>query len=76
MASYFQTPLGINHIPNFLRASSPRALRRLMLRNNTRHSGFVKYFNIQYVESDKSWYAWFFVTEEEFAQLENQEGDE
>lgn len=81
MASYFQSPLGMNHVPNFLRASSSTGLRRLMLINNRKHKGFVKYFNIQWVDNEERWYAWYFVTEET-AQLEQtlrgevQEGSE
>ena len=64
MASYFQSPLGINHVPNFLRASTSSGLRRLMLLNNRKHKGFVKYFDIQWVEKESKWYAWYFVTED------------
>ena len=55
--------MGINHVPNYVAASSVKGLRRLMLINNKKHNGFVKYFDIQYVEKDGKWYAWYFVTE-------------
>lgn len=71
MASYFQSPQGINDIPQFLSAGSPRGLRRLMFRNNLKHKGFVKYFDIQWVPGDKRWYAWFFVTEKAQEVLED-----
>ena len=64
MAAYFTSPLGINHVPNFLRASSSAGLRRLMLLNNRKHKGFVKYFDIQWVSEENRWYAWYFVTED------------
>ena len=64
MASYFQSPLGINHVPNFLRARSAAGLRRAMLINNTKQKGFVKYFDIQWISEEKAWFAWFFVTED------------
>jgi len=64
MLNYFTSPLGINHVPSFLRAKTPLGLRRAMLRTNAKHSGFVKYFDIQYIEKEDRWYAWYFVTED------------
>lgn len=43
-------------IPNFLIASTPRALRRLMLLNNYRLGAWHKY-DIQFVNN--KWYAWY-----------------
>lgn len=64
MASYFQKPLGISHIPDFVRASTPAGLRKAILRNNTKHQGFVVYQDIQWVQSESRWYAWYYVTED------------
>lgn len=43
-------------IPNYLVASTPLGLRRLMLLNNRKQSAYLEY-NIMYV-GDK-WYAWY-----------------
>lgn len=43
-------------IPNYLVASTPRGLRRLMLLNNRRLGAWHDY-KIQFV--DGKWYAWF-----------------
>jgi len=56
--------LGIDTIPNFISARTPAGLRRAMLRNNTKQKGYVFYHHIQWVESEKRWYAWFDVKEE------------
>lgn len=64
MLNYFSKPLGINTIPNFLRASTASGLRRLMAINNRKHSGFIKYFDFQYIEKEGRWYVWYFVSEE------------
>lgn len=49
-------------IPNFLRASSPQGLRRVMLSNNARLGAMVQYFSIQQVtDRNKSyWIAWYY----------------
>lgn len=39
-------------------------LRRLMAKNSRKLKGFVQYFNITYVEHEKHWYAWYYVTED------------
>lgn len=64
MLNYFTSTLGMNHVPSFLRAQTPGGLRKAMLRVNAKHGGFVKYFDIQYVEKEDRWYAWYFVTED------------
>jgi hypothetical protein len=46
-------------IPNFLVAATPLGLRRLMLFNNKKHGAWLKY-EIQWVESKKKWYAWYY----------------
>lgn len=43
-------------IPNYLVASSPLGLRRLMLFNNAKQNAFLKY-DVMYVEG--RWYAWY-----------------
>jgi hypothetical protein len=45
------------HIPNYIVASSPQGLRRLMLKNNIRLGGFVSYYQITFAEG--KWFAWF-----------------
>jgi hypothetical protein len=49
-------------IPNFITASSPMGLRRLMLLTNARLGARVTYFDIQYVEMNgrMQWIAWFY----------------
>ena len=61
MASYFWEDLGPSSIPSYLSAGSATALRRLMLINNRKQKGFVRYFDIQYVAEEKRWYAWYIV---------------
>ena len=63
---------GMDNIPNFLRARSPQGLRRLMRRNNLRLRAFIKY-DIQWVDSEKQWYAWYYV---DFERLTDQEKGE
>jgi hypothetical protein len=47
-------------IPNFIEAATPKELRLRMLQNNVEKYTFFKYFDIQYVQSQKKWYAWYF----------------
>jgi hypothetical protein len=61
--SYFESA-GIDTVPQFIKAKSPRRLRQLMLRNNTKHKGFVRYQDIQWIESEQVWYAWYYVNYE------------
>lgn len=65
MSAYFTKVLGADHVPNFIKASTASGLRRLMSRNSIRLKGFVQYFDIQYVQDEKAWYAWYFVTDKE-----------
>ena len=44
-------------IPNYLSASSPRGLRRLMLKRSSLKGRFYKFTDIQFV--DGKWYAWY-----------------
>lgn len=61
MALQIFTPnLGVEDIPNFLRARSAAGLRRAMLKNNLKHKAFVQYFDIQFNEAERVWYAWYF----------------
>lgn len=63
--SWIGHPQSLDEIPQFLTARTPMGLRRAMLRNNTRQKGFVVYQDIQWVESDRRWYAWFYVKVEQ-----------
>ena len=56
------TQVSLKRIPNFLKARSPKGLRRLMLLNNAKYSTFFEYKDIAPVlESCKLyWYAWFY----------------
>jgi|688.fasta_scaffold02549_26 hypothetical protein len=49
-------------IPNFITASTPMGLRRLMLSNNARMGAYVRYFDIQQatVNGRLVWVAWFY----------------
>jgi hypothetical protein len=47
-------------IPNYLVAATPKELRLLMLKNNVAKAMFFKYFDIQYVATEKKWFAWYF----------------
>lgn len=49
----------LTRIPSYISARSPLALRRLMLANNVKLGGEVKYFDIQFV--DGRWWAWFYI---------------
>jgi hypothetical protein len=57
--NYFYEPLGVNSIPNFVRAGSPMALRRLMLKVNRKFKGYVQFSTPHFVESEGVWYAWY-----------------
>lgn len=58
MALTLNNSMGMESIPNFLKSSSPQGLRRLMRRNNLRLRSFVVY-DIHWVQSEKSWFAWY-----------------
>lgn len=49
-------------IPNYIAASTPMGLRRLMFITNARLGAHVRYFDIQYVDLNgrKQWVAWFY----------------
>lgn len=51
-------------IPDFISASSPKGLRRLMLRNNIKRKAWFEY-DIQFNPKDGKWYAWFLNINEE-----------
>lgn len=59
--SYINHGLGLDTIPNYVSARSEFALRRAMFLNNLKHKGFVVYQDIQWVESKKKWFAWYYV---------------
>lgn len=61
--NYMQVPLGVNHVPQFLRAPTASGLRRLMALNNVKHKAFIVYRDFQFVASEKKWYVWFDITE-------------
>lgn len=46
-------------IPNFVKARSPKRLRVLMLEVNAKFGLQHKWLDIQWVESEKQWYAWY-----------------
>lgn len=49
-------------IPNFLSASTPQGLRRLMLRNNARIGAWINYFALQSVIQNGKpvWFVWYY----------------
>jgi len=49
-----------NLVPHFIKASTALLLTERMFENNLAERKEIKYFDIQYVQSDKSWYAWFY----------------
>lgn len=49
-------------IPHFVKARTAQGLQRACFENNVRLKAYVNYFDIQWVESDKSWYAWYYIT--------------
>jgi len=62
---------------NYITATSPKGLRRFMLRNNVRLGYFVNYINIQQMQ-DGRWIAWYYANIEHEASkkpLEGQEAD-
>jgi hypothetical protein len=48
----------LNKVPQYLKASSPEGLRRLMLRNNVRLATQIVYHDIQFVNG--YWFAWYY----------------
>lgn len=54
-------------VPQYISASSPQGLRRLMSLNNIRMKGFVNYFSIYFDPISKRHIAWFLeeVTDQE-----------
>lgn len=51
--------VGNGNIPSYIKAKSPKGLRRLMLENNIKHRQTIEYFNIQYAQG--YWFAWFHI---------------
>lgn len=62
-------------IPNYLAASSPRGLRRLMLSNNRRLGAWIDY-RISFVNG--KWFAWYYeeMARAEMNPLDQKEGGE
>lgn len=54
-----QNSVALTSIPFFLTASTPKELRRLMLKNNLQTGIVFKYFDIQQMQ-DGNWIAWYF----------------
>ena len=54
--------------PSFLKATSPQGLVRLMLSNNLK---LGMQFDYQIVHDGKSWFAWFFILQENKEALNN-----
>jgi hypothetical protein len=69
--NYIENP-GPLSAPDFITAKTPKGLRRAMLRNNLKQKGFVVYEFIQYVQSDKLWYAWFYVKPKTIREVEGE----
>ena len=74
MASWFQTPLGPNHIPNFVSAPSAQALRVQMRSVTKKHKAFIVWNDIQWNSTDKRWYAWYYVTDSIEQQMQELKG--
>lgn len=41
-----------------------------MFQNSKKHKGFIVYQDIQWVDKEQKWYAWFYVTEEDMRSIE------
>lgn len=54
--------------PNFLKAASPQGLVRLMLSNNVK---LGMQFNYQIVHDGKSWFAWYYIIQDNKEALAN-----
>jgi len=61
--NYFSQALGPETIPTYLKARSAEGLKRAMRLNAIKQKGFVNYHAIQWVESEKAWYAWFYIND-------------
>jgi hypothetical protein len=48
-------------LPHFVKSKTARGLQRACLDNNLRLKAYVNYFDIQYVEAEKTWYAWYYL---------------
>lgn len=48
-------------IPHFIYASSPKSLKNKMMRNNSKFGLYFKYFDINFIEKESRWVAWFYV---------------
>lgn len=59
MGITYSDSMGVLAAPKFLSATSPRMLRREMIKNNVRLKAYVLYTDIRYVESEGKWYAWY-----------------
>jgi hypothetical protein len=48
-------------IPNYISASSPKGLRRLMLLNNLKNGKQYNYFDLQFANG--KWFVWYYESE-------------
>lgn len=70
--------MNINNVPTFLKARSPKGLRRLMLMNNLQRKSVFKY-DIMQDNKTGVWYAWYQIDateilDESFNDLEKTSG--
>lgn len=49
-------------IPHFIKARTAQLLMRACFENNAKLKAYVPYFDIQYVEAERAWYAWYFLS--------------
>ncbi len=58
-------------IPNFVKAASPEAARKLYLREGIKRGSFLRTLSINFV--DNEWYIWFMadITDDEIIKEEN-----
>ncbi|RKZ91678.1 MAG: hypothetical protein DRQ40_09585 [Gammaproteobacteria bacterium] len=72
--NYFENP-GPSTVPGFLKAKNPEKLRILMFKNNLKLRGFVTYRDIQWIDKEKMWYAWFDAPIDRVPLREGRDGD-
>lgn len=48
-------------VPHFIYASSAKALKMKMMKNNSRFGLYLRYFDISFVEKENRWIAWYYV---------------
>lgn len=68
----------LRDIPNYISASSPKGLRRKMLKNNFDKKKVHRYFDIQMI-NEESWVAWYYENmsmDDELKEIEDANGSE